>query len=527
MGSALLEPASAGPVVPQEADGFCIAAAGASGSADALRLLAATRLAAHRGRRRSAQVRNPHEHPPVPQVGHSSMETRSARIAAVVAERYAQSPSYRAFLAAEAERAVQQARAAAEIAALNVKLVAEVQQTLLAALAQDAAAAAGPIPRGEVSPQPPSSPSPSGGPGKHASRTDHAPAQALGSHPHLPAGRGRGHSGGLAENTPPGVTVRLFNGHASVMLPGTPARRAGQPRETDSRQGYSYRKPHENGNDAEAQALDEEIEFRQSPVFEEPAEQPVPLSANLIEFPRHLIASRKARPRHAEGPLREGEDAAPGSGQLRIFEVDPAHIGTSPEAVDPAAPQWSSIWLEAPARAEQPAPALDTQTGQVCETVTPAPMPASIARRTAAAAVNGALLMAGLLVFTAGFLLTQRHTIVRPASVPLRGLLGHIASGTGIPSGTALAAGAVSFFLYLLYQALFFSLSVATPGMRCARIALCTFADNNPTRSAMRRRIVAVVLSLCPLGLGLFWAVLDKERLSWHDRVCRMYQRSY
>jgi hypothetical protein len=63
--------------------------------------------------------------------------------------------------------------------------------------------------------------------------------------------------------------------------------------------------------------------------------------------------------------------------------------------------------------------------------------------------------------------------------------------------------------------------------MRCVRIGLCTFGDENPTRKAMRRRIVAVVLSAVPFGLGFIWAALDEERLSWHDRVSGMYQRGY
>jgi hypothetical protein len=43
----------------------------------------------------------------------------------------------------------------------------------------------------------------------------------------------------------------------------------------------------------------------------------------------------------------------------------------------------------------------------------------------------------------------------------------------------------------------------------------------------MCRRIVAVLLSACPFGLGFLWAALDEDRLAWHDRVSRMYQRSY
>ena len=50
--------------------------------------------------------------------------------------------------------------------------------------------------------------------------------------------------------------------------------------------------------------------------------------------------------------------------------------------------------------------------------------------------------------------------------------------------------------------------------MRCARIALCTFEDENPTRSSRRRRILAVLLSACPFGLGFLWAALDEDRLT-------------
>ena len=53
-----------------------------------------------------------------------------------------------------------------------------------------------------------------------------------------------------------------------------------------------------------------------------PAE-PVTVSGNLIEFPRQLVAAKKARPRIAEGPLRE--DGA-GQPQLRIFEVEPEQV---------------------------------------------------------------------------------------------------------------------------------------------------------------------------------------------------------
>ena len=63
--------------------------------------------------------------------------------------------------------------------------------------------------------------------------------------------------------------------------------------------------------------------------------------------------------------------------------------------------------------------------------------------------------------------------------------------------------------------------------MRYAKIALCTFEDENPTRKAMCRRVWFLFLSVAPLGLGCAWALFDPDRLSWHDRLSRIYQRSY
>jgi uncharacterized RDD family membrane protein YckC len=99
-------------------------------------------------------------------------------------------------------------------------------------------------------------------------------------------------------------------------------------------------------------------------------------------------------------------------------------------------------------------------------------------------------------------------------------------SQIGVPA-SYLAAAAAFGFLYVLYHLLFCSLTEATPGMRCARIALCTFSDENPTRAAMRRRLAAAMLSACPLGLGFLWAALDEDRLSWHDRITCIYPRKY
>lgn len=96
---------------------------------------------------------------------------------------------------------------------------------------------------------------------------------------------------------------------------------------------------------------------------------------------------------------------------------------------------------------------------------------------------------------------------------------------SGKPAMIAAAATLVGFFA--LYQWLFFTYTESTPGMRFAKIALCTFNDENPARQTLQHRIGAFFLSALPLGLGFLWALLDDDRLGWHDRMTRTYQRSY
>lgn len=223
-----------------------------------------------------------------------------------------------------------------------------------------------------------------------------------------------------------------------------------------------------------------------------------PLPVNLIEFPRELVAARKARPRLEEGPLRETNDEV-GHNQLRIFEVESTDISKAVK-LEGAVPEWSSIRLDAkppfPPASEEPSSDLEL------------PLKAApIEDRLMAGIVDGALVLLAFVVFVLVFVSCTAHP------------------PTGKPA--LLAAGAVLGGLFVLYQYLFFRFTDGTPGMRYAKIALCTFDDENPTRKAMRRRIPFLLLSAVPLGLGFGWAWFDADRLGWHDRITRMYQRSY
>ncbi len=222
------------------------------------------------------------------------------------------------------------------------------------------------------------------------------------------------------------------------------------------------------------------------------------IAGNLIEFPREIVAPRRARPRLAEGPLRE--EAHADAPQLRIFEVDAEAISKTPPVEHPM-PEWSTIRLDA--RSAQDGDA-DPRLTNYLEI----PMnTASMEDRLMAALVDLCLASLAFLVFVAVFVSCTAHP------------------PTGKPA-LAAAGGTLVFFL-LLYQYLFFTFSECTPGMRYARIALCTFEDENPTRRQMKHRIGALLLSACTLGMGFAWAWFDEDGLGWHDRLSRTYQRSY
>ncbi|SNT31479.1 Uncharacterized membrane protein YckC, RDD family [Granulicella rosea] len=464
------------------------------GAANALRQQAAATLAAHRERRTRSQAAARLAAAPVQT---KARPTNSA--AAAVAARFAQSPSYRAVLAEEARRAIEQAAAAAEVATRSAEAVVAAQRQILDELQkweapqefkpgpQAVVPAAAPAPRLVTTEA--EQPKPSEFEPLALSPVDLTPITPA------PA-----RSEVVKERSSAGLTVRLYE---DVGLKQVPFKDNALVHRVDPE---------------ETEALDEEIAFRQSPVFE-PIEPPAPLEeipANLLEFPRQLVATRKARPRLAEGPLREDADAfeAEQSAQLRIFEVEADQ--PAPAAAQDLQPIWSAIWLDAistPPAAYDSEPEYERTLATRAEDLLPSLVPpdtASIPHRLMAATVDAALVLGGFIAFGTAFAVACGPTLELPGVVP-----------------TAIAAVATLAVFHILYHLLFFTFSDATPGMRYARIGLCTFTDENPTRKAMRKRVFTTLIAAAPLGLGLIWAALDDDGLGWHDRMSRMYQRGY
>jgi uncharacterized RDD family membrane protein YckC len=254
-------------------------------------------------------------------------------------------------------------------------------------------------------------------------------------------------------------------------------------------------------NEEELAELEEEIEFRLSPDFVGHNLEMQSIPANIIEFPRQLVASRKVRPRLAEGPLREESEP---EAQLRIFEVEAEQISMAAAVAETmeTAPEWQSLQL-GEARMEASGAMMPIEFAIE-------PQTAALHLRMMSALVDSCLMMAALVGFA--------YVATRVAGPQLRAMPLPL-MGAGIAATLTV--------MFLLYQLLFFTLAESTPGMRYARIALCTFGDSNPTRKAMRRRVWAMLMAASPLGLGVIWMALDGEGLGWHDRMTRMYPRAY
>ncbi len=430
------------------------------------------RVAEHRDRKGYSAAE-----PKMPAESQHGASRRAMEAAARVAARYSQAPSYSEMLAGEARAALRAAEAASQAALKARDAARSVLEGIEASASADATAAEpffGGFPhREELSP-----------PEMNLSLEAARPVTVA----DTPA---------AVKAEPPALSVRW-----EPELPPRPA----TPAAVRAAHGPAvFEMNFEQGPSQAADALELEPEEIEAV---EPAQ---PIHANLIEFPRELVATRKMRPRLAEGPYAAAESGV----QLSIFEVDPGAISLEPlenkvcaAAPEWTGPQWSDIELEA-----QPEDEVGTPLAEAAAAPAPAligeaaPEPEAVARpesapfhlRLMAAVVDGALIT-GACLAAAAFAASNARELpaMRQASL-----------------GAALALVAVGF----LYYALFFTLARATPGMRYARIRLRTLDGQIPTRRRRVRRLASLVLSLAPVGLGLAWVLFDDESLSWHDRL--------
>ncbi|HUX44321.1 MAG TPA: RDD family protein [Terracidiphilus sp.] len=417
------------------------------------------RLAAHKSRK--VQTGPDEDATKVP---HLAKSGRAAQAAARVAARYAQAPSFSEMHAAEARVALRAAETATR-AALEAQVVA--QEALFQMESAAAREQAEALERAEAEAYPQEEMS------EFAAESE--PGQAM-DPAEVPIVRAR--QEGLEIRWEPDMPAR----------PTAPAE-AYAHRETEASEWHDWRR---------SQRFEDERAL--APV--EPAQ---PIHANLIEFPRELVATRRMRPRiSGADPNATGELF----GQLSIFEVDPTTVATVPaEAAAEAAaplpewnePGWSTIELD-----EQPEEAERAETEARVEM--PALERAPLGLRLLAALVDGSLVVGA----TCGAALWAAQHMQHAPTMKMAE-----AGGLGALAGI----GALYFAVALL-------LAGTTPGMRYADLELRDFENERLSRTQVRGRLLAMAVSMLPMGLGLVWAVFDDDHLSWHDRLSRTYLRA-
>jgi uncharacterized RDD family membrane protein YckC len=91
--------------------------------------------------------------------------------------------------------------------------------------------------------------------------------------------------------------------------------------------------------------------------------------------------------------------------------------------------------------------------------------------------------------------------------------------GDGLSIWGVLTFGVVGFLIGSAIFVAFWALVGQTPGMRFLSIHLDAGGSREIGLRRALRRIVAVPLSLLPLGLGFLAILLSPERRGWHDRI--------
>jgi uncharacterized RDD family membrane protein YckC len=241
-----------------------------------------------------------------------------------------------------------------------------------------------------------------------------------------------------------------------------------------------------------------------------------PESAAPAQPAESIHANLKVSPWSDEGP---DIGAAVPARQLNPYQVDAGIVRGQPwtaattagalagvvagAVVEKAAPDWRRPDGAGAKLDDQLMKEIPLLFGQVPVEPQPAPM----RLRFVAVVLDGALILGAIAVS------------VLVATLGLKDL----------PGFEEMAVGAASLLIILgvLYQVVFLTLGEATPGMKCARVALCTFDGHKTTRAQRRLRLGALILSLLPAGLGVLWTILDRNHLSVHDRMSRTYLRKY
>ncbi len=132
---------------------------------------------------------------------------------------------------------------------------------------------------------------------------------------------------------------------------------------------------------------------------------------------------------------------------------------------------------------------------------------ASVAHRIMAAAVDLSIIAISLAFFIGVVQLMCGQTMLTKETIPLF-------------AGIAIVFG-------LLYKVLWAIADGDSPGMRYTHLRLVNFDGRAPDREQRLGRIASGGLSFSAAGLGVMWALVDEESLTWHDHISKTFPTPY
>jgi uncharacterized RDD family membrane protein YckC len=92
-----------------------------------------------------------------------------------------------------------------------------------------------------------------------------------------------------------------------------------------------------------------------------------------------------------------------------------------------------------------------------------------------------------------------------------------------ISSNTLPGLAVFGLFLAIGYKLIFAMAETDSPGTRWAHLKVLNFDGGAPTRNERLARLAGGLLSTAASGLGLIWALVDEETLSWHDHISKTF----
>jgi uncharacterized RDD family membrane protein YckC len=129
------------------------------------------------------------------------------------------------------------------------------------------------------------------------------------------------------------------------------------------------------------------------------------------------------------------------------------------------------------------------------------------AHRAMAAALDASVILIALGIFVAIFMLAGGQLVFN--------------AQTAIPF--IFVAGSIA----ILYKLLWCLGNGDTAGMRWTNLRLVNFDGQAPDRKHRIYRMASGALSIAAAGLGMLWALVDEETLTWHDHISRTFPSPY